>query len=201
MNAFFTALAKEDPYWQAYFLLCLFTGCRKGNVAAMEWAEVDLENALWHIPATKTKNKRPMTVALCLPALAILKSRHDQRNGSPYVFPALKTDGHLRHPDDPWERILAASKIQDLHIHDLRRTQGSWQAAMGISLAIIGKSLGHANLASTQVYARLQVDPIRDAVSRASEKMISAGGFRVGSGGVELLTAEPRKEAADDVQA
>jgi integrase len=195
MHMFFTALAAEEPYWQGFFLLCLFTGCRRGNVQSMEWAEVDLENALWHIPGAKVKNGRPTSIALCLPAVAILKARQQLRNGSPYVFPALRGSGPLRSVQGPWERIRAAAGVNDLRIHDLRRTQGSWQAAMGISLAIIGKSLGHANLQSTQVYARLDVDPVRDAVSRASDSMIRAAGFHVGAGGVELLTE--RKEAGD----
>ncbi len=193
MSAFFTALSQENGYWQAFFLLCLFTGCRRGNVASMEWTELDLENALWHIPGSKTKNKRPTSIALCVPALAILKTRHGERNGSPYVFPAPRK-GPLNNPQITWERIRSKAKLEDLHIHDLRRTQGSWQAAMGISLAIIGKSLGHTDPKSTQVYARLQLDPVRDAVSRASDSMISASGFHVGSNGVELLTVEPKKE-------
>ena len=98
MKAFFTVLAAEDAYWQAFFLLCLFTGSRRGNVAAMEWPEIDLQNAVWHIPGSKTKNKKPTTVSLCDPALAILKTRHEQRNNSPYVFPAFKGAGHLIDP-------------------------------------------------------------------------------------------------------
>ena len=186
----------EDAYWQAFFLLCLFTGSRRGNVASMEWAEIDLEDAVWHIPGSKVKNGKPTSIALCLPAVAILKARYTARNGSPYVFPAIRGEGHLRSLQLVWDRIRTAAKLQDLHIHDLRRTQGSWQAAMGISLAIIGKSLGHADLGSTQVYARLQLDPVRDAVSRASDKMISASGFHVGANGVELLTEG--KEAGDN---
>jgi integrase len=164
MEAFFHALAGEDPYWQAFFLLCLFTGSRRGNVASMEWTELDLTNALWHIPSDKTKNKRPTTISLCAPALAILQTRYDRRNGSPYVFPAFKGDGHMIDPRKSWDRVLRTAGIENLHMHDLRRTQGSWQAAMGISLAIIGKSLGHADLKSTQVYSRLQLDPVKDAV-------------------------------------
>ena len=237
MKAFFTALAAEDPYWQAFFLLCLFTGSRRGNVAAMEWPEIDLENAVWHIPGSKTKNKRPTTISLCAPALAILKTRHEQRNGSPYVFPAFKGDGHLSDPRKSWDRILTAMRTcpkcsqvvgqgelidpkawkkvdrkyrcpeckadlpavpeTDLHMHDLRRTQGSWQAAMGISLAIIGKSLGHADLKSTQVYSRLQLDPVKAAVAGASVAMIEAAGIKINGGGVELLTVDS-KEAGDD---
>jgi integrase len=217
MESFFRALAGEDPYWQAFFLLCLFTGSRRGNVSSMEWVEIDLLNALWHIPSTKTKNKRPTTISLCAPALAILQTRHDQRNGGPYVFPAFKGDGHLIDPRKPWDRVLDAMhqcpacgaivgikpdkcpkcehdlpkrERVNLHMHDLRRTQGSWQAAMGISLAIIGKSLGHADLKSTQVYSRLQLDPVKEAVSRASGAMIEAAGVQIGGSGVELPNTE-----------
>ncbi len=237
MKAFFTALAAEDAYWQAFFLLCLFTGSRRGNIAAMEWPEIDLTNAVWHIPSSKTKNKRPTTISLCAPALAILKTRNEQRNGSPYVFPAFKGDGHLIDPRKAWDRILTAMRTcpdckelvgqgelidpkawkkvdkkyrcpkckanlpevaeTDLHMHDLRRTQGSWQAAMGISLAIIGKSLGHADLKSTQVYSRLQLDPVKAAVAGASALMIESGGIKINGGGVELLTVEPKKEATN----
>jgi hypothetical protein len=73
-------------------------------------------------------------------------------------------------------------------MHDLRRTQGSWQAAMGISLAIIGKSLGHADLKSTQVYSRLQLDPVAHAVSRASGAMVAAAGVAIGGSGVVIDT-------------
>ena len=216
MEAFFRSLAAEDAYWQAFFLLCLFTGSRRGNIASMEWPEIDLANAVWHIPSGKTKNKRPTTISLCAPALAILQTRFQQRNGSPYVFPAFKGHGHLSDPRKAWTRILAGmrrcptcneiigrkpevcptckatlppAEPMDLHMHDLRRTQGSWQAAMGISLAIIGKSLGHADLKSTQVYSRLQLDPVKDAVSRASGAMIEAAKIEVSGDGIRVLAA------------
>ena len=87
MKAFFIALAAEDVYWQAFFLLCLFTGSRRGNVAAMEWPEIDLQNAVWHIPGSKTKNKRPTTVSLC--AQRWQSSRRATSNGTaaPTSFP------------------------------------------------------------------------------------------------------------------
>jgi hypothetical protein len=84
---------------------------------------------------------------------------------------------------------LKSAGIDNLHMHDLRRTQGSWQAAMGISLAIIGKSLGHADLKSTQIYSRLQLDPVKDAVSRASGAMMEAAHVSVDANGLKLLEA------------
>jgi len=63
----------------------------------------------------------------------------------------------------------------DLRIHDIRRTFGSYQALAGASLPIIGKSLGHKSLKSTQIYARLNLDPVRASIEKATEAMFSFG--------------------------
>jgi len=192
MQSFFGALALEDAYWQAFFLLCLFTGSRRGNVQSMEWSELDLSGACWHIPGSKTKNGKPTTLTLCAPALAILNTRYNERSGSLYVFPSTGGKGHLANPNKPWARITETAGLVNLHIHDLRRTQGSWQAAAGVPLNVIGKSLGHSSLASTQIYARLQLDPVRQAVSNASDSMIKAAGFAIDSNGMKMITVEAK---------
>ena len=63
---------------------------------------------------------------------------------------------------------------KNLRQHDLRRTLGSYQAAGGTSLGIIGKSLGHKSLAATAIYAQLDLDPVREAVLTATRTMIAA---------------------------
>jgi integrase len=73
---------------------------------------------------------------------------------------------------------VSRAALQDLRIHDLRRTLGSWQAATGASLSVIGKSLGHKDMASTVVYARLDLDPVRQSMERATGAMFSAAGIR-----------------------
>jgi integrase len=186
MKTFFTALAQEGEIWRDFFLLCLFTGARRGNVASMRWEEIDFAGGIWHVPAGKTKNKRPGVVALSPPAIAILESRRERANGSEWVFPSGRTDNHIVDPRKAWERVLGTSGIKNLRMHDLRRSLGSWQAAMGASLIVIGKSLGHADLKSTQIYSRLQVDPIKQSVTQAVEAMMLAGGN-------PLLTSESEK--------
>lgn len=69
------------------------------------------------------------------------------------------------------------ARLADLRIHDLRRTLGSWQAATGASLVVIGKSLGHKHLGSTQIYSRLNIDPVRDSVQTATRAIFAAGGL------------------------
>lgn len=62
----------------------------------------------------------------------------------------------------------------DLHMHDLRRSLGSWQAVTGASGYIIGKSLGHKSQQATAIYARLNLDPVRASVERATEAIMAA---------------------------
>lgn len=85
--------------------------------------------------------------------------------------------GHLKEPRKGWERILERAKISDLRIHDLRRTLGSWQAKTGASLSVIGKSLNHKHTATTAIYARLDLDPVRESVETATSAILSAAGL------------------------
>ena len=66
--------------------------------------------------------------------------------------------------------------MRDVRLHDLRRTHGSWMAAGGASLPTIGKALGHKSVATTQIYARLNLDPVRHAVSQATSAMMQSAG-------------------------
>jgi integrase len=71
----------------------------------------------------------------------------------------------------------APARIKDLRIHDLRRTLGSWQAATGASLPMIGRTLAHKNVSTTAIYARLNLDPVRESMQKAATAMMAAGGL------------------------
>lgn len=67
---------------------------------------------------------------------------------------------------------MKRANLQDLRLHDLRRTLGSWQAATGANSYVIGKSLGHKTQQATAIYARLNIDPVRESVERATSAMM-----------------------------
>jgi len=176
---FFAAVAaEENGDVRDYVNLLLLTGARRSNVLGMKWADVNLDRAEWRIPALSSKTGIPMTVPLVPAAVAILKARQPASNQAAaggFVFPGPGKTGHLVDPKKGWERILARAGIVDLRIHDLRRSLGSWQAATGASLQVIGKSLGHKNLSTTMIYSRLNIDPVREAMERATAAMHAAG--------------------------
>lgn len=129
---------------------------------------------MWTIPAAKAKAGEVIRIPLSSVALQILENRK-LTSASEWVFPGRGKSGHLEEPKTAWKRILKRAELTDLRLHDLRRTLGSWQAATGASLPIIGKSLGHKSLAATQIYARLDLDPVRAAVNKATSAMLVAG--------------------------
>lgn len=71
-------------------------------------------------------------------------------------------------------KISLPSGLLDLRLHDIRRTLGSYQAITGASLPIIGKTLGHKSQLSTAIYARLNLDPVRDSMEKATSAIFSA---------------------------
>jgi integrase len=66
----------------------------------------------------------------------------------------------------PWRRIRKAAKLEDVRIHDLRHTFASVAIGMGENLPMIGKLLGHTQIATTQRYAHLADDPQKQAAER-----------------------------------
>jgi integrase len=161
-----------------FVLLSLFIGQRKSNLLAMRWEQITANVTgvfEWHIPLTK--NGESLSVPLCVEAMVLLQDRRKRAKtkiNSPWVFPSDSKTGHIRDMKKSWDRLRKAVGIADVHIHDLRRTMGSWMAGSNASLPIIGKALGHKSAAATQVYARLQLDPVRQAMSTAIAGMKNA---------------------------
>ena len=170
---FFAALEEESELISDFFQIALFTGARKTNVLMMQWAEIDMHLRTWRIP--HTKNGEPQTLPLSEEAFQILKRRKKDAD-SVWVFPGTGKEGHLVDPKKAWLRITKRGGFEDLRIHDLRRTLGSWLAASGVSLPIIGKTLGHKSSQSTQIYARLNLDPVRESLKKATDAMFALGG-------------------------
>ncbi|PSJ18446.1 tyrosine-type recombinase/integrase [Nitrosomonas supralitoralis] len=181
---FFEAVAKEEnEAIRDYVLMSLLTGARRSNVLSMRWQDINFNRAEWRIE--ETKNGTPQTVALSPEALEILQNRKPSDNAI-FVFPGSGKAGHLMEPKKGWKRILESAGIENLRIHDLRRTLGSWQAKTGASMAIIGKSLNHKNQNTTAIYARLDLDPVRDSVNKATSAMLTAAGLKKSAGTVRI---------------
>lgn len=180
---FFAAVA--DSPLRDFFLLAILTGARRSNLQEMAWADINLTESTWRIPMTK--NGSAQTVPLPPEAVEILRERQENAVfGAKYVFPGPGKSGHLTEPKKAFAAILKQAGIENLRLHDLRRTLGSWQARQGASLAIIGKSLGHKSQQATAIYARLDLDPVRQSVNAATSAMLEAGGMKDGGAVIQF---------------
>jgi integrase len=107
-----------------------------------------------------------MLVPLVGEVLEIL-TRRRLTASSVFVFPSYGKTGHMVEPKAGWDRIKKTAGLVDVRLHDLRRTMGSYQTISGASTAIVGKTLGHKSPASTAVYARMTLDPVRESMEKA----------------------------------
>ncbi|MBX3329459.1 MAG: tyrosine-type recombinase/integrase [Nitrospira sp.] len=71
-----------------------------------------------------------------------------------------------------WRTIRGRVGIHDVRIHDLRRTAASWLAIAGSNLPVIQQILNHSSLTSTQVYARLSIAPVCQALDEQAERIL-----------------------------
>jgi integrase len=167
---FFAAVdAEPSEKIRDFIYLALYTGQRKSNVQAMRWEDLDLDRKVWRIPQTKTGKHE---VPLSAPAMEIILRRQEIKEGD-YVLPGRHGDGHLQDPMRQWRDILTKAGVKDLKIHDLRRSPGSWQTAAGASTQVVGKTLGHVRPETTAIYARVNLQTVRDSVDAAGAAMLA----------------------------
>jgi len=118
-----------------------------------------------------------------------------ERLAAQFVFPSPKSKtGHLVNPNRSWKSLKISAKLKDMRLHDLRRTMGSWQAKTGASLLVIGKSLNHKDPKATAIYARLDMEPVRDSMTTAASAIFEAGGVKP-KGEVVNLPSQPKVRA------
>ena len=195
-----TVLGAESPLVQDYIKLLLLTGARRDNVAGMRWADVNMSEATWTIPASSAKAGTAIKVPLVREAMELLKRRLLSCGSAIYCFPSRGHTGRLIEVWYMLRRIKARAVLldlgmdwrtdeplallatvddetargkgfADLTIHDLRRTVAVKLVSAGASLPVIAAAMGHKNLKTTQqVYALATQDDVRAAM----ERMINA---------------------------
>jgi integrase len=170
---------EQNIYWKAFFPLALMLGPRRSELLAARWENIELDAKTWWIP--DTKSGQPHLLPLPDAAIALLKplpSRHD----SDFVFPGEGATGHLVEVKTAWDRIRKRAGIPDVRLHDLRRTLGSMLASQGAGLLLIAKALNHRSTRATEIYSKLDLAALREALERNAQ----------------LITVRPSQPGSDD---
>lgn len=164
---------EQNLYARAALWLYLLTGVRKSELLKACWEDVDMERRELRLPETKAGNTH--YVPLSEAALSLLR-KLPRVEGNPYLLPGRVEGHHLVNIDKPWQRVRRAAGIEDVRLHDLRRTVGSWLAQAGNSLHLIGKVLNHSSPSTTAIYARFGHDQVRQALEDHGKRLLGAAG-------------------------
>jgi integrase len=142
------AADKLDRLEAAYLRLTLLLGQRRGEVAEMCWDEVDLDAAIWTLPATRAKNKRAHEFPLSARAVELLRSL-PRIGANPFVFAGAgaKLTGAYRpryFGSRMQRRVQELAGVKDFTFHDARRTFRTGLDRLNIQPHIKLECLQHA---------------------------------------------------------
>lgn len=165
--------AEPNVYVRAAIWLYLLTGVRKTELLRAKWDEVDWGQRQLRLPDTKSGEEQ--VASLSGPVLVLLQSvPREEKN--PHILPGAKKGKHLVNIAKPWGRIRKAAGVEDVRLHDLRRTVGSWMSQSKVDLNTIKEALRHASISTTLTYARLGADPAREAIEDYGRRVLAIAG-------------------------
>jgi integrase len=131
-----------------FIKVLLLTGQRRSETSQMEWAEVDLDSALWTIPAAKAKSDRAHEVQLAPQLIEILRTLPKSR---PFVFTGKTGRGITGYAhakkllDAAMQMVSGGAQIPEFILHDLRRTAASHMAKLGVAPHVVDRILNHSS--------------------------------------------------------
>jgi integrase len=159
----------SQPWFHPAVFFAAYTGCRRGEILAVRWSDVDFESKTVTIARSLTermtfkppKNDRVRTLAMSDALCAVLRShKASQAKEKLFLGTAYRNEDLVfAHADgsavDPWNfgsavrDCIARSGVASITLHGLRDTHASLLAKAGVPLEVVSKRLGHSNIAIT----------------------------------------------------
>ena len=165
------------------FYLELVSGLRKGELTALLWSDLDIQNRTISVSKQYVKNPngelaltRPKTetsvrkVSIPQEAVDLLISEHDKHPDNPYMFPSPIT-GEMYYPDsivNLHKKILKDAGLPHIRFHDLRHTFATLALQNGVDVKTVSSMLGHYDAGFT---LRTYTHATRQMQQKAAEKM------------------------------
>ena len=145
--------------------LLILTGARRGEIAAMRWDELNLDEGVWLLPSERTKNRQAHTVYLSLLVVEVIQSLLPISGQSKFVFDTgqYRDGGHI-HADTltgviarlrgtatgAKKKLISDAPLIDMQsfsVHDLRRTAATaWGEYLKTEPHVIERMLNHQPL-------------------------------------------------------
>ena len=175
-DAEYRALFQELPsYLKPVLAFAYYTGCRKGEILGLRWAQVDLNRKLVRLEAGETKNDEPRVIPMVSELHQLLSMQRARRDAE---FPACEwvffgeTGDRIRNFRYAWDMACTRAKIIKPDgkparlFHDLRRTGVRNLVRAGVPDAVAMKISGHKTRA---VFDRYNIVSERDLLEAATK--------------------------------
>ena len=133
------------------------TGMRLGESINLTWEAINWEERLIHI--WDSKNNHPRSIPMTDRVYGVLARRYQEAQ-TRYVWEMSKYQ--IQYAFDKATKNVG---IKDVNLHTLRHTFASRLAMAGVELSRIRDLLGHTTIKTTERYAHLQPDNLRDAIN------------------------------------
>jgi len=104
-------------------------------------------------------------------AAQMVLERLPRMPGNPYVICGALPGKAINEIEKPWRRIREKAGLGEVRIHDLRHTYASNAVMAGLSIAIVGKILGHTQAQTTMRYAHFADQPVQDAATLVASRL------------------------------
>lgn len=143
---------------KAAFMFACFTGLRISDIKALRWDDIEKTDDGYQIQLKQQKTGRMVYIPLSDNALAWLPIKRGKT-----VFHDLPSIGNFRLYFDSW--CASAEVTKHVTFHVSRHTFATLALTYGADLYTVSKLLGHKDIATTQVYARVVDENKRKAVN------------------------------------
>lgn len=151
-------------------LLCINTGCRRGELFNLCWDDVNLARAMLTVKGEGAKSGQTRHVPLNEEALNTLRNWRMQSQNNELVFPSQNGE-RLTNIKSSWNKLLKDANIADFRFHDLRHHFASRLVMAGVDLNTVRELLGHGDIKMTLRYAHLAPEIKANAVARLERKV------------------------------
>ena len=158
--------ADVNPASVAAIRFAAVTGLRIGEILAIEWSHVDFESGRLTLPTTKTGRRVHDLPTAALAILANLPRINawafTTGRDAPITYRTVRTH---------FARIAKRAGLDDVRLHDLRRTVMTTAAAAGVGTHVLRDLLGHKTATMADRYIRAVGNPVRDAREQVGAAM------------------------------
>jgi integrase len=142
---------------------------RRGEVAHLTWADINFELNIIFIQEKPEWSWKPKTdervIPISTPLRDLLLLHYDKRISDKLVFPNKEGNPDL-HILPKLIKVCRKADIKPATVHSLRHSFGAHLRMAGVSLADIADLLGHKDLATTQIYAKVHQEHLRTAIAK-----------------------------------